>query len=99
VFDAQDRFIFNVKHQSAAAMVQALALDAAMIIFSVLALGLARKGLPDFLGAVDDGGDGRAADQPQQAADHPASALMQVGPAEDVRIAAITASELPPSPR
>ena len=32
VFDAQDRFIFNVKHQSAAAMVQALALDAAMII-------------------------------------------------------------------
>ena len=45
VFDAQDRFIFNVKHQSAAAMVQALALDAAMIIFSVLALGLARKGL------------------------------------------------------
>ena len=46
VFDAQDRFIFNVKHQSAAAVVQALALDAAMVIFSVLALGLARKGLP-----------------------------------------------------
>ena len=45
VFAAQDRFIFTVKHQNAAAMIQALALDAAMIIFSVLALGLARKGL------------------------------------------------------
>ena len=45
VFDAQDRFIFTVKQQSAAAIVQALALDAAMIIFSVLGLGLARKGL------------------------------------------------------
>ena len=46
VFAAQDRFIFTVKHQNAASMIQALALDAAMIIFSVLALGLARKGLP-----------------------------------------------------
>ena len=46
VFAAQDRFIFAVKHQNAAAIIHALALDTAMIIFSVLALGLARKGLP-----------------------------------------------------
>jgi hypothetical protein len=46
VFAAQDRFIFSVKHQNVASMIQALALDMAMIIFSVLALGLARKGLP-----------------------------------------------------
>ena len=46
VFAAQDRFIFTVKQQNTASMIQALALDAAMIIFSVLALGLARKGLP-----------------------------------------------------
>ena len=46
VFAAQDRFIFAVKHQNVASMIQALALDVAMIIFSVLALGLARKGLP-----------------------------------------------------
>ena len=45
VFDAQDRFIFSVKHQGPAAMIQALALDLAMIIFSVLGLGLARRGL------------------------------------------------------
>ena len=46
VFAAQDRFIFAVKHQNVASMIQALALDVAMIIFSVLGLGLARKGLP-----------------------------------------------------
>jgi len=46
VFAAQDRFIFSVKHQNVASMIQALALDMAMIIFSVLGLGLARKGLP-----------------------------------------------------
>ena len=46
VFAAQDRFIFAVKHQNVASMIQALALDTAMIIFSVLGLGLARKGLP-----------------------------------------------------
>ena len=45
VFDAQDRFIFSVKHQGPAAMIQALTLDVAMIIFSVLGLGLARRGL------------------------------------------------------
>jgi hypothetical protein len=45
VFDAQDRFIFSVKQQGPAAMIQALALDLAMIIFSVLGLGLARRGL------------------------------------------------------
>ena len=45
VFAAQDRFIFAVKHQNVASMIQALALDVAMIIFSVLGLGLARRGL------------------------------------------------------
>ena len=45
VFAAQDRFIFSVKHQNVASMIQALALDVAMIIFSVLGLGLARRGL------------------------------------------------------
>ena len=45
VYAAQYAFIFSQKHEHVAAQVQALALDAAMIIFSVLALGLARKGL------------------------------------------------------
>jgi hypothetical protein len=45
VYAAQYAFIFAQKHEHTAAQVQALALDAAMIIFSVLALGLARKGL------------------------------------------------------
>ena len=45
VFAAQDRFIFTVKHQGPAAMIQALTLDIAMIIFSVLGLGLARRGM------------------------------------------------------
>ncbi|HXC62864.1 MAG TPA: hypothetical protein VNZ67_00835 [bacterium] len=45
VYAAQYAFIFSQKHEHLAAQVQALALDAAMIIFSVLALGLARKGL------------------------------------------------------
>ena len=45
VYAAQYAFIFSQKHEHTAAQVQALALDAAMIIFSVLALGLARKGL------------------------------------------------------
>ncbi len=46
VYAAQYAFIFSQKHEHLAAQIQALALDAAMIIFSVLALGLARKGLP-----------------------------------------------------
>ena len=45
VYAAQYAFIVSQKHEHLAAQVQALALDAAMIIFSVLALGLARKGL------------------------------------------------------
>ena len=45
VYAAQYAFIFSQKHEHLGAQVQALALDAAMIIFSVLALGLARKGL------------------------------------------------------
>src|ERR1700761_9228049 len=43
VYAAQYAFIFSQKHEHAASMIQALGLDVAMIIFSVLGLGLARK--------------------------------------------------------
>jgi hypothetical protein len=39
---AQYQYIFHAKHQSWPAVIEALALDAGMIIFSLLALGLAR---------------------------------------------------------
>jgi len=42
--DAQYRYVFHAKHQSAASWVEALALDVGMAIFSLLALGLARAG-------------------------------------------------------
>jgi hypothetical protein len=42
--NAQYRYIFAVKNQSAASMIEASGLDAGMIIFSLLALGLARAG-------------------------------------------------------
>jgi hypothetical protein len=41
---AQYQYIFRAKHQSWPAIIEALALDAGMIIFSLLALGLARAG-------------------------------------------------------
>lgn len=41
---AQYQYIFTAKHQSWPAYIEAVALDAAMIIFSLLALGLARAG-------------------------------------------------------
>jgi hypothetical protein len=44
--DAQYRYVFHAKHQSAASWVEALALDVGMAIFSLLALGLARAGQP-----------------------------------------------------
>jgi hypothetical protein len=44
--DAQYRYVFHAKHQSAASWVEALALDVGMAIFSLLALGLARAGTP-----------------------------------------------------
>jgi hypothetical protein len=44
--DAQYRYVFRAKHQSAASWVEALALDVGMAIFSLLALGLARAGKP-----------------------------------------------------
>jgi hypothetical protein len=44
--DAQYRYVFHAKHQSAASWVEALALDLGMAIFSLLALGLARAGKP-----------------------------------------------------
>jgi hypothetical protein len=43
---AQYRYIFAAKHQAAAAGVEALAWDVAMVVFSLLALGLARDGKP-----------------------------------------------------
>jgi Protein of unknown function (DUF2637) len=44
--DAQYRYVFHAKHQSAASWVEALALDLGMAVFSLLALGLARAGQP-----------------------------------------------------
>jgi hypothetical protein len=44
--DAQYRYVFHAKHQAAASWVEALALDAGMAVFSLLALGLARAGKP-----------------------------------------------------
>ncbi len=42
--NAQYHYIFAVKNQSAASMIEASGLDAGLIIFSLLALGLARAG-------------------------------------------------------
>ena len=44
--NAQYKYVFHAKHQAAASWVEALALDAGMAIFSLLALGLARAGKP-----------------------------------------------------
>ena len=44
--NAQYRYVFHAKHQSAMSWVEALALDVGMAIFSLLALGLARAGKP-----------------------------------------------------
>src|SRR6266480_6279073 len=44
--DAQYRYVFHAKHQSAASWIEAVALDVGMAIFSLLALGLARAGKP-----------------------------------------------------
>ena len=41
---AQYQYIFRAKHQSWPAIIEAVALDAGMIVFSLLALGLARAG-------------------------------------------------------
>jgi hypothetical protein len=41
---AQYRYLLHERHQHAAALVEALALDVGMLIFSLLALGLARSG-------------------------------------------------------
>lgn len=45
-FAAQYRYIFAERHQSVASIIEAAALDFGMIIFALLALGLARAGLP-----------------------------------------------------
>jgi hypothetical protein len=42
---AQYRYVFNARHQHVASLVEAVALDIGMVIFALLALGLARAGL------------------------------------------------------
>src|ERR1039457_4414600 len=41
---AQYRYVFTVKHESAVSVIEAVALDAGMTIFALLALGLAMAG-------------------------------------------------------
>jgi hypothetical protein len=43
---AQYSYLYRQRHQSATSLVEALALDVGMLIFSLLALGLARSGKP-----------------------------------------------------
>jgi hypothetical protein len=43
--DAQYRYVLAYRHQAATSVIEATALDVGMLIFSLLALGLARKGL------------------------------------------------------
>jgi hypothetical protein len=43
--DAQYRYVLAYRHQSATSVIEATALDVGMLIFSLLALGLARRGL------------------------------------------------------
>ena len=42
--NAQYKYVFNAKHQALPSVIEALGLDAGMVIFSLLALGLARAG-------------------------------------------------------
>jgi hypothetical protein len=43
-FTAQERYVFAVRHQDAASIIEALLLDLLMIVFTLLALGLSRAG-------------------------------------------------------
>jgi hypothetical protein len=43
-FTAQQRYVFAARHQNAASIIEALLLDLLMIVFTLLALGLARAG-------------------------------------------------------
>jgi hypothetical protein len=45
-YTAQQQYIFTVRHQNAASIIEALLLDLMMIVFTMLALGLARAGKP-----------------------------------------------------
>jgi hypothetical protein len=45
-FDGQFRYIFEARHESVASLIESLMFDFGMIIFSLLALGLARAGKP-----------------------------------------------------
>jgi hypothetical protein len=43
-FTAQQRYVFDARHQNAASIIEALLLDVLMIVFTLLALGLSRAG-------------------------------------------------------
>jgi len=45
-YAAQRQYLFGARHENWPSVIEALALDLAMLIFGMLALGLARKGLP-----------------------------------------------------
>ena len=45
-FSAQYAYIFTVRRQNAASVIEALLLDLLMIVFTLLALGLSRAGPP-----------------------------------------------------
>ena len=45
-YAAQRQYLFGARHENWPSVIEALALDLAMLIFAMLALGLARKGLP-----------------------------------------------------
>jgi hypothetical protein len=45
-YAAQYRYVLDQRHQVAASLIEAAALDVGLVIFSLLALGLARAGLP-----------------------------------------------------
>ena len=45
-YAAQRQYLFGARHENWPSVIEALSLDLAMLIFAMLALGLARKGLP-----------------------------------------------------
>ena len=45
-YAAQRQYLFGARHENWPAVIEALSLDLAMLIFGMLALGLAKKGLP-----------------------------------------------------
>ena len=45
-YAAQRQYLFGARHENWPSVIEALSLDLAMLIFAMLALGLAKKGLP-----------------------------------------------------